>query len=105
MRFLSKFYYFKFNQRSRPVLDRVNDSTDAYGEAACELQYFLACPRGRWNFSKYFPKLFLGAGRDPTPGAPHGQGLGLAGGAHRVYVFTAKSGWELARIIVYKMSV
>ena len=35
----------------------------------------------------------------------HGQGPGLAGGARRVYVFTAKSGWELARIIVYNMTV
>ena len=66
-------------------------------------------PRGRWNFSKYFTKLFLNLAEIPLC-APHGQGLGRdpgggggggGGGEQRVYVFTAKSGWELARIIVY----
>ena len=53
-----------------------------------------------------FAKVVPVSGRAPTLAAPHGQGLGRdPGGGHRVYVFTAKSGWELARIIVYKMTV
>ena len=59
-------------------------------------------PWGEMELTQIFPKVVPEPGRAPTS-APHGQGLGrdTGGGEQRVYVFTAKSGWELARIIVY----